>query len=140
MQWPQVIKRPVFPITDRRYAPQHSGFVAEAVHFAPPPEPVRPGDFWNVGKDPRHAWPYRYVYRTDNSASSLSIMALPGAASFPTIPSAMVVRGSTFTPHQAQNSVRESVSLVTPQPTSWGSQRELAPLVGMSPAYAKLMS
>lgn len=138
MKWPQVITHVCFPKRDRTYAPAISGFIAESVHWQEPPEPVRYGDFWATGKDTRHAWPHRYIYQTDNSDSTLTIMAGPGASMFPTIPSALVVGMSAMTPHQAQNPKADPVSIQTPAPTAWGAQAQLAPLVGYSPKYAKL--
>lgn len=137
--FPQIITPAVFPRRDRHYAPAVTGFVAEDVHWAEPPEPTRYGDFWNVGKDTRHAWPHRYLFMTDNSASTLGVMALPGTYNYPTIVAAQIVRQRAGSPHQAQNPVKESVSIKTPKATSWGASRELSPLIGASARYAKLM-
>lgn len=142
MKWPQIVTPVRVPRRDRKFAKQVSAILPEAVRWNEAPTPVRYGDFWNVGKDPRHAWPHRYVFSTDNSASTNSIqqpLTDRGAQLFPTVPSAMVQRPPTFAPHQFQKPVQSPVGLLTPEPVSWGSQQTVRPLIGYSSAYAKLL-
>lgn len=141
MRWPAFILRPQAAddgaASGRHYAEQVSERVPEATSWKPRPDTVHYSEFWNIGRSTRDAWPHRWIYATDNSASTLSIMALPEMAHFPTIPSAMVQRVGG-TPFQLQNPVKESVSIKTPKQGTAGEQRVLSAPIPYGAAYAKL--
>jgi hypothetical protein len=118
----------------RKYGEIVTGRVAVQTVVHPMTDPVRPGDFWRVGRDTQHANPHRWLFEGWNDAEILSIQA-PNFL-FPMIPSAMVIPGS---PQPGQRPMAESVVIQAPSVGSWSAMATVRPPLSSNDKYLKLI-
>lgn len=111
-----------------------TGRVAVQTVVHPMTDPVRPGDFWNIGRDTTHANPHMWTWQGWNDEEILSIQA-PHFL-FPTIPSAMVIPGS---PQPGMRPMAEGVIIQSPNAGSWSALATVRPPVSANASYLKLI-
>jgi hypothetical protein len=122
------------PIHGRDADPQTFGWynVAEDVQLAP--QPVAYTQWWNVGRDPQHAWPRMNLYQFLSPRDWLSVAQWPFSSVGHTQAGSLVTmpRGQ-FIPQQGRANIN------SPAQTTLGAQTAIRPPVVIDPNHAKLI-
>jgi hypothetical protein len=122
------------PIHDRDADPQtfHQYNVAENVQLAP--QPVAYTQWWNVGRDPAHAWPRMNLYQFLSPRDWLSVAQWPFSSVGHT------PAGSLVTQPQGRFMPQVGRANITPgAQTSLGAQTGVRPPITFDVNHAKLL-
>jgi hypothetical protein len=119
---------------DTKWGEIVTGRVAVQTTVHPLTPPVRPGDFWQTGRDTVHANPHAWIFQGWNDREILTVQE--PFFKFPAIPSAMVIPGS---PQPGQRPMAESVIVEVPTAGSWSALATIHPPQSANEKYLKLL-
>jgi hypothetical protein len=106
--------------------------VAENVQLAP--QPVAYTQWWNVGRDPAHAWPRMNLYQFTSPRDWLSVMGWPFTSVGHTQAGSLVTQPQgRFTPQIGRANIN------SPAQTSLGAMSAVRPPVTIDINHAKLL-
>lgn len=130
---PTVITYRRDPVRVKAADPQTFGQYNVATHAELAPQPVPYTQYWNVGRDPAHAWPRMNLYQFMSPRDWLGVMQWPFTNVGHTQAGSLVyMPQGKFLPQIGRANIN------VPAQTSLGAQTAVRPPVVIDPNHAKL--
>lgn len=131
---PSIVRYRHEPIHRTDGDPQTFGLYNVATHAELAPQPVAYTQWWNVGRDPAHAWPRMNLYQFTSPRDWLSVMGWPFANVGHTPAGSMVyMPQGRFVPQPGRANIK------IPTQTTLGAQTAVKPPVTIDLNHAKLI-